>query len=170
MLSKKEEGSPDIFHFSLQWGWNTGVIFLWKEPELQYPESSDLANYEDKVLKIFRNGRWILKAILLKCQLWQHMNGIRMIYARSPTEFFNVRNTFWVICKRLNISHIISIDLLRNLRRDLQKLCGLHLTSHSDLHGMLGVALEDTASLTMLSHHSKRRLTFLVINLEQKGI
>lgn len=32
------------------------------------PESSDLANYEDKALRIFRNEKLILGAIL-KCQL-----------------------------------------------------------------------------------------------------
>ena len=33
------------------------------------PESSDLANYEDKALRIFRNEKLILRAILLKCQV-----------------------------------------------------------------------------------------------------
>lgn len=33
------------------------------------PENSDLANYEDKAFRIFRNEKLILRAILLKCQL-----------------------------------------------------------------------------------------------------
>ena len=43
--------------------------FLLKEPEWQGPESSDLANYEDKASRLFRNEKLILRAIHLKCQL-----------------------------------------------------------------------------------------------------
>lgn len=32
-------------------------------------ESSDLTNYEDKALRIFKNEKLILRAILPKCQL-----------------------------------------------------------------------------------------------------
>lgn len=53
---------------SLQCIERTGLVSI-KEARMTAPESSDLVNYEDKTLRILRNGKLILRAILLKCQL-----------------------------------------------------------------------------------------------------
>ena len=98
--------------------------FLLKEPEWQGPESSDLANYEDKASRLFRNEKLILGLFISNVSFWQHVKGRRMINACSSATFFNTRNTFWVTGKRLNISHNINTDLHAHLRKEVWDTVG----------------------------------------------